>query len=91
MFFEFFDLLLKLDNFLFCGGEFCPKGLQLDFFFGHLRFDLGVQEWGVRVRVRVRVCVCVCVSMYYVSYNIFNFLFHYKIGSSCIDWLQGRL
>ena len=32
-------MLLKLENLLFCGSEFCPMGLQLDFLFGHLDFD----------------------------------------------------
>ena len=62
MFFEFFDLLLKLENFLFCSGEFCPKGLQLGFLFGHLIFDLGVG-----------VCGC-CVQEEGRVYNTFNFI-----------------
>lgn len=28
MFFDLFDLLLKLENLLFCGGEFFAKGLE---------------------------------------------------------------
>jgi len=54
IFFELFDLLLKLENFLFCGGEFCPNGLQLGFLFGHLIFDLGL---GVGLGVYVYVYV----------------------------------
>jgi hypothetical protein len=34
-------LLLKLENFLFCGGEFCPKVLQLGFLFGHIALLAG--------------------------------------------------
>ncbi len=52
MFFDLFDLLLKLENLLFCGGEFFAKVLKLVliyfFLFG------GHFGW---LRWRVWVCV----------------------------------
>jgi hypothetical protein len=80
MFFEFFDLLLKSENFLFCGCEFFVKVLKLDFFFGHLRFDFGYGSGGAGgcgcgcVGGCVGVGVCVCIIMFHIIYSIFYFI-----------------
>lgn len=78
MFFDLFDLLLKLENLLFCGGEFFAKGLEY-LFIRHLitgemgRWgygDMGI--WGVEW------------SGFYLIYTIFNFIMYLMLF---MDWL----
>jgi hypothetical protein len=44
MFFDLFDLLLKLENLLFCGGEFFAKGLEYLFIRHLITGEMG--RWG---------------------------------------------
>lgn len=46
MFFDLFDLLLKLENLLFCGGEFFAKGLEYLFIRHLITGEMGIWEYG---------------------------------------------
>ena len=62
MFFDLFDLLLKLENLLFCGGEFFAKGLEYLFIRHLITGEMG--RWGVEW------------SGFYLIYTIFNFIMY---------------
>ena len=72
MFFDLFDLLLKLENPLFCGCEFFAKGLEYLFIRHLITGEMGIWGYGEWSRAEWVLFDIYYFQFYYVSNVIYG-------------------